>query len=77
MASSSSSTTDSYEFINLLKPHQIKDLQKAIYLSEGYVNSVDREHVDPVLTLEQLATMKGLPVQDGKFLFFKNRINLL
>ena len=53
-------------FLNSLTDDAANEFKSAIYASEVYVNLVNPRHIDPSLTVDQLASLKSIRKEDGR-----------
>jgi hypothetical protein len=59
------STCNTRKFRNYLKPNQVEDFLRAMYLRGSFSDLVNPRHVSASLNLDQHATMKSIRPQDG------------
>jgi hypothetical protein len=69
-----SSTSNAQNFLNFLKPDEVKVFLKAMQRRGGFSDLVNPRHVSTSLNLDQLKTMKSIRPQNG--LLFINIINI-
>jgi hypothetical protein len=69
-----SSTSNAQDFLNFLKPAEVKVFLRAMQRRGGFSDLINPRHVSASLNLDQLKTMKSIRSQDG--LLFIDIINI-